>query len=62
MYYVAALVALVGLSLLVHRALRSRRDLVATIRLGDASRVEALLRRRPEALAQARESVRGPLQ
>ncbi|MCP3139139.1 ankyrin repeat domain-containing protein [Pyxidicoccus xibeiensis] len=62
MYYVAALVALVVLFLLVHRALRSRRDLVATIRQGDASRVEALLRRRPEALVQAREAVRGPLQ
>ena len=62
MYFVAALVALVVLSLIVHRALRSRRDLVSIIRQGNAARVEALLRRRPEALTAARDSVRGPLQ
>ncbi|MFP2910771.1 hypothetical protein ACLESD_38190, partial [Pyxidicoccus sp. 3LFB2] len=62
MYFVAALVALVVLSLLVHRTLRSRRDLVATIRQGNAARVEALLRRKPESLTAARQAVRGPLQ
>ena len=59
---VAAVVVLVGLSLLVLRVLRSRGDLVTAIRQGNAARVEALLRRKPEALAAARESVRGPLQ
>ncbi|WP_164007845.1 ankyrin repeat domain-containing protein [Pyxidicoccus trucidator] len=62
MYLVAAVVALVVLSLLVYRTLRSRRDLLATIRQGNAARVEALLRRKPEALAAARASLRGPLQ
>ncbi|NMO19937.1 hypothetical protein HPC49_48265 [Pyxidicoccus fallax] len=63
MYLVAAaVVVLVGLSLLIHRVLRSRRNLVSTIRQGSAARVEALLRRRPQVLAVARESVRGPLQ
>jgi ankyrin repeat/protein kinase domain-containing protein 1 len=62
MYFVAALVALVGLSLLFRFVLRSRRDLMSTIRQGNAARVEALLRRRPEALAAARDSLRGPLQ
>jgi ankyrin repeat protein len=63
MYLVAAVVVLVGLSLLVLlRVLRSRGDLVAAIRQGNAARVEALLRRKPEALGAARESVRGPLQ
>ncbi|MBZ4415110.1 ankyrin repeat domain-containing protein [Myxococcus sp. RHSTA-1-4] len=62
MYYVAALVVLVGLSLVIRRALRSRRDLVSTIRQGSAARVEALLRKRPGVLAAARDSVRGPLQ
>ncbi|MCY1016677.1 ankyrin repeat domain-containing protein [Pyxidicoccus sp. MSG2] len=62
MYLVAAVVGLVVLSLLVRRVLRSRGDLVAAIRQGNAARVEALLRRKPEALTAARESVRGPLQ
>jgi ankyrin repeat protein len=62
MYLAVALVVLVGLSLVIHRVLRSRRDLVSVIRQGSASRVEALLRKRPEALTEARDSVRGPLQ
>ncbi|WP_163990763.1 ankyrin repeat domain-containing protein [Pyxidicoccus caerfyrddinensis] len=62
MYLVAAVVALVVLSLLVRRVLRSRGDLLAAIRQGNAARVEALLRRKPAALTAARESVRGPLQ
>jgi len=57
-----ALVALVALSMLVHRILRFRNDLVATIRQGNAARVEALLRRKPEALVAARGALRGPLQ
>ncbi|QSQ20061.1 ankyrin repeat domain-containing protein [Pyxidicoccus parkwayensis] len=63
MYLIAAVVvALVGVSLLVLRVLRSRGGLLGAIRQGKAARVEALLRGKPQALAAARESVRGPLQ